>query len=31
VVVERREGEWYLVRLNNGLGGWLPSDVLTVI
>ena len=31
VTVERREGEWLLVRLGNGLGGWLPAAVVTVI
>jgi hypothetical protein len=31
VVVERREAGWLLVRLTNGLGGWLPADVVTVI
>ena len=31
VAVERREGEWILVRLANGLGGWLPADLVTVI
>ena len=31
VTVERREGEWVLVRLANGLGGWLPGELVTVI
>lgn len=31
VVVERQEGGWLLVRLTNGLGGWLPADVVAVI
>ena len=31
VAVERREGEWVLVRLDNGLGGWLPGELVTVI
>jgi tetratricopeptide (TPR) repeat protein len=31
VVVERREDGWLLVRLANGLGGWLPDEVLAVI
>jgi tetratricopeptide (TPR) repeat protein len=31
VRVERRQGEWLLVRLPNGLAGWLPSEVLTEI
>ncbi len=31
VTVERREGEWLLVRLDNGLGGWLPADLVTMI
>ena len=31
VTVERREGPWILVRLANGLGGWLPGELVTVI
>jgi tetratricopeptide (TPR) repeat protein len=31
VVVERSEGTWHLVRLDSGLGGWLPSEVITKI
>ena len=31
VIVERSEGGWFLVRLANGLGGWLPAEVLAVI
>ncbi len=31
VVVERREAGWLLVRLANGLGGWLPAEVVAVI
>lgn len=31
VQIARREGEWFLVRLTNGLGGWLPADVVEVI
>ena len=31
VRIARREGDWYLVRLTNGLGGWLPADVVEVI
>ena len=31
VTVERREGEWILVRLANGLGGWLPAELVTLI
>ena len=28
VQIERREGDWFLVRLANGLGGWLPVEAL---
>lgn len=28
VVVERREGDYLLVRLASGIGGWLPADAL---
>ena len=28
VFVERREGNWFLVRLSNGVGGWVKRDVL---
>lgn len=28
VFVERREGSWFLVRLSNGVGGWVKRDVL---
>ena len=31
VRVERKEGEWRLVRLANGLGGWLPAASLVLI
>ena len=31
LVVERSEGDWHLVRLDSGLGGWLPSPVITKI
>ena len=31
VTVERREGDWLLVRLGNGLGGWLPVSAVTAI
>ena len=31
VRVARREGDWLLVRLVNGLGGWLPASVVQVI
>ena len=31
VRIARREGDWFLVRLANGLGGWLPADVVEVI
>lgn len=31
VVVERQEQGWLLVRLANGLGGWLPADVVEII
>lgn len=31
VTVERQEGNWLLVRLGNGLGGWLPVSAVTVI
>ena len=26
VRVVRQEGRWFLVRLANGIGGWLPAD-----
>jgi hypothetical protein len=29
--VVRREGGWLLVRLANGLGGWLAAGVVEVI
>jgi tetratricopeptide (TPR) repeat protein len=29
--VERRQDGWVLVRLANGLGGWLPSDLIAEI
>lgn len=29
--VERQEGDWLLVRLANGLGGWLPAAVVEII
>ncbi len=28
VVIERREGEWFLVRLTSGVGGWLRAQSL---
>lgn len=31
VAVERREGDWVLVRLPNGIGGWLRADALARI
>ncbi|MFH1571006.1 MAG: tetratricopeptide repeat protein [Gemmatimonadota bacterium] len=31
VQVERREGDWLLIRLANGLGGWLQGDAVTTI
>ena len=31
VSVSRAEGDWMLIRLSNGLGGWLPSSTITVI
>lgn len=31
VVVERQEEGWLLVRLANGLGGWLPANVVAII
>lgn len=31
VVVERREDGWLLVRLANGLGGWLPAEAVAII
>ena len=31
VRVERREGDWLLVRLPNSLGGWLPAKAVTEI
>ena len=31
VVVERREDGWLLVRLANGLGGWLPAKDVAII
>ena len=31
VRIARREGDWFLVRLTNGLGGWLPTGVVEVI
>lgn len=31
VTVERGEGDWLLVRLDNGLGGWLPASVVTIL
>ena len=29
--VQRREGKWVLIRLANGLGGWMLADEVTVI
>ena len=31
VIVERQEDGWLLVRLANGLGGWLPETVVAII
>jgi tetratricopeptide (TPR) repeat protein len=31
VEIERQEGKWFLVRLSNGFGGWLPRQTLTQI
>ena len=31
VQIERREGDWLLIRLSNGLGGWLPAAAVAVI
>ena len=31
VRIERREQDWLLIRLANGLGGWLPAAVVTEI
>ena len=29
--LQRREGDWVLIRLANGLGGWMRADEVTVI
>ena len=31
IVLERREGAWGLVRLPNGLGGWIPLTAVQTI
>jgi len=31
VRIARRQGDWMLVRLSNGLGGWLPASVVEAI
>jgi tetratricopeptide (TPR) repeat protein len=31
VFVERTEGNWFLVRLSNGVGGWVKRDALGII
>ena len=31
VRIERREQDWLLIRLANGLGGWLPAAAVTEI
>ena len=31
VRIERSEGDWLLIRLSNGLGGWLEATAVTVI
>ncbi len=31
VVIERREGLWVLVRLPNGIGGWIKLDTIGII
>jgi len=31
VRIARRQGDWMLVRLSNGLGGWLPGSVVEAI
>ncbi|MBT3606149.1 MAG: tetratricopeptide repeat protein [Candidatus Latescibacteria bacterium] len=31
VFIERTEGRWFLVRLSNGVGGWIKRDVLEQI
>jgi len=28
VIIERRQGEWLLIRLNSGAGGWIPTDTV---
>ena len=31
VTIERMEDRWYLVRLPNGIGGWLPGTAMEII
>ena len=31
VTIERTEDRWYLVRLPNGIGGWLPGTAMEII
>ena len=31
VTLERMEGNWWLVRLSNGIGGWLPANAMAGI
>lgn len=31
IVLERQEGAWGLIRLPNGLGGWVPLDAIRMI
>ena len=31
VTIERQSGDWRLIRLRNGMGGWIPASTIQVI